>query len=273
MPPHFEVLDEARAPPSCCAEAREDDADRRRGRQRRAPLLRRRWPTSPRYLERAEFAELMSAAAGERAWRCCIDAHPRRCRRCDAARRRAAAQRRTVELVAGDADEALDARRPARGAERGRRQDRSGASGERSPPGWPTTATAIARSPTTRGVPHRQGRAAQDAGHQGARAKRIPRHRRHRSPPRPSGCECAARRSALVELTAALLRLGPTSARRYRRGQAAARRARLRRPDRRHAAPAASRRSSAPGCCSSSTAASTTCWSTRRRTPTPSSGR
>ena len=58
-----------------------------------------------------------------------------------------------------------------------------------------------------------------------------------------------------------------------RRGQATARGTRLRRPDRRHPPPAGKRARAPPGCSTSSMAASTTCWSTRRRTPIPTSGR
>ena len=77
---------------------------------------------------------------------------------------------------------------------------------------------------------------------------------------------------ALVELTLALLRLGLDIT-------AALRAAKRRRGEldyddlivatRRLLGPRRAR----PGCSTSSTAASTMCWSTRRRTPTPTSGR
>ena len=62
-------------------------------------------------------------------------------------------------------------------------------------------------------------------------------------------------------------------ARGLRAAQAPARRARFRRPDRRTAAGCSSSPASRPGCSTSSTSRSTICWSTRARTPAPSSGR
>ena len=120
-----------------------------------------------------------------------------------------------------------------------------------------------------------EGEAAQDAcATQAALERRRP---ATRCSPSRSACAPAATALSAAALAGAPARPAapgravvdaPTSGEKRQRGAA-----RLRRPDRARPRACSTRRPAPPGCSTSSTAASTTSWSTRRRTPAPTSGR
>ena len=241
-----------------------------RSRRWRAPTRRNEVRTAlatvARRISIAEYAELMRRLLSERAW---LLATRSPTRPASSASRGGCAGGCGATLEPAIDEPSL--RAAARAADRGGRQDRWRARRDdgRLARGRQRPRRDAAR--LSRGVLHRPGPAPQDAGHQ-ARDQAAARHRGHPDR-RGRAAGMRARRWRWSSSPWRCCGSASTSPTRYAAAKRRARPARLRRPDRRHAPPAGRAPRAPPGCSTSSTAASTMCWSTRRRTPTPTSGR